>query len=293
MTNHTTTNTTTNTTESTTPPPAPFKIRRAARPKLIQQQYDIPVGIAITGRFGSGKSYIAEILTMYGYQRFSFAKVLRDTVCQNIEAAHGDLNRLYLNFKPFFNKARKVPADGFWEILHALMLLPPSALYAEIYGKPTSARMRWLLQYFGADIGRAGDPYVWCKALMADYKSRRPALMVIDDWRFPEETIVWDWLGVRPLTIRLDVPLTNPLDPTTKHSSESHIKSLAVDYELYNGPDQRITPSALDSTILTAKALLQRRGVALDTVPVKLHRPNLSSPGSTAAKRSKAMRQRR
>ena len=265
-------------------PPAPFRVIRKSRKQLQLSQFRIPTAIMITGTFGSGKTHVADMLALYGYERFSFAGVLRRTILDMIQTAQqrfnlhpnggfAPLDHLYHQLQPYFRDARTVPTDAFTAIMSNLVHIPPAQLHNEVYGKPTSDRMRYVLQYFGTDVARKAYPYIWTKALLSEYRQRRPAMMVIDDWRFPEETVFWHWLGVRPLYIRLTAQPTGTKEQRS-HVSELHIPELIVDYELYNGPDARLKAASLDGTILTADKLMEKRGVTLDTVAVKLHRPH-------------------
>ncbi len=124
--------------------------------------------IGITGRAGAGKSYLArELAEMHGHVRHvSFASQLR----KEIEAVLG---------------VRRI---------------------TNLWVKPTSPEVRFILQQYGTEYRRAQDPDYWVKRGMAEAKTYTDDGwgVVFDDVRFPNEA---DAIGLEGgLIVRVHTP---------------------------------------------------------------------------------------
>lgn len=128
--------------------------------------------IGLAGRMGSGKDTIAAMLAPHGYERFGFADALRDEVAEALRA--GD----YV-----------MPDCLTGEALEAWSM----ATVAEVYRKPTSPRMRALLQQWGTEYRRGQDPDYWTGIMRERLETVEAA--VISDVRFPDEAALVRELG--------------------------------------------------------------------------------------------------
>jgi hypothetical protein len=124
----------------------------------------MPGLIGLCGHMGAGKDAAAALLAMVGYSRMAFADRVRVEVVNAIEGG-------------------MVPRAALGVAYVADWLM--SATVEEVWAKPTSDRMRKLLQWWGTDFRRSQDPDYWVKeALNVMALSTR---YVVSDVRFPNE----------------------------------------------------------------------------------------------------------
>lgn len=159
----------------------------------------LPAIIGITGKMGSGKNAVGDILHEdFGYELIAFADPLRAEVAEAIR--------------------RQWMPDGISLHLWEIML---ESTPEQVYAKPTVNGMRELLQWFGSDFRRVQDPNYWVKKTA---KRMKPGQRyAITDVRFPNEAdfiingggVVWRVKrnGVKPNGIN-------------GHQSEKHIDRL-------------------------------------------------------------------
>ncbi len=144
-----------------------------------------PKIIGLAGVMGSGKDTAAAYLVdIYKYTRVAFADGVREEALWAITA--GSL-------------PRSSPDDIF------LALRNSSA--EEVYAKPTTARMRSILQWWGTEYRRAQDPWYWLKYAerqMKEIQARdMTAAFAFSDVRFANEAemihrlggVVWQLVG--------------------------------------------------------------------------------------------------
>lgn len=126
--------------------------------------------IGLSGKMGSGKDAVAALLTMRGYERFAFADALRREVEEAIIGGHFDE---MLDGRRLLEERRK--------------------LISEVWSKPTTDRMRGILQQFGM-LRREQVPGYWIKTVKR--AAERVDLAVISDVRFKDEAeMVWSMGG--------------------------------------------------------------------------------------------------
>jgi hypothetical protein len=121
--------------------------------------------IGLTGTMGSGKDATAIILADYGYKRLAFADTLR------FECG------IVLEYRQLPEDAPPAPEL----VVDAVLNAEP----AEVYAKPTTPRMRALLQWWGTEYRRAQDPNYWIKQMRAKLQATPRA--AVTDVRFPNE----------------------------------------------------------------------------------------------------------
>lgn len=118
--------------------------------------------IGLAGRMSSGKDTAAAYLQRHGYERAAFADGVRYEVLEAMQA--GD-----------------VPDAANWEIRQAFGLSKPQMVYA----KPTNDEVRKILQWWGTEYRRAGDPDYWIDRLAQRVDMTKD--WVISDVRFENE----------------------------------------------------------------------------------------------------------
>lgn len=163
--------------------------------------------IGITGFAGSGKDTVGCILADYGFQRFAFADALREEVAAQLDGADYPMPTC---FSPL--------------AIEALSFADP----AEVYAKPTTPRMRALLQEWGTEYRRAQNPAYWSHVVAERMAGVERAC--ITDVRFADEAefvrsrggVVW----------RVNRPGYGP----SAHASER--LDFAADYEIDNSGDE-------------------------------------------------------
>jgi hypothetical protein len=129
--------------------------------------------IGLTGHYGSGKDAAGAVLVARGFRRLAFADLVREEVeLQKWPACMPWRLRLRFAF------------DWLWG-------LDGADLAEEIWAKPTTPRMRKLLQWWGTEYRRAEDHHYWVRRLgnvLASDKSGND--YVITDVRFEDEAFL-------------------------------------------------------------------------------------------------------
>jgi len=167
------------------------------------------IGIAGSG-FGCGKDTVGQMLAPFGYRRKAFADVLKN------EVAEFTLGRVSPTLLPdhFYSVANaKIFTDVVAAIIHRE---DPSA-------KPTSPRMRRILQHWGTELRRAQDKDYWVK---------RAEISVGDcftDVRFPNEVSAIKNAGGAMIWVY------NPrIDTVNAHASENSVSEQDCDITVVN-----------------------------------------------------------
>ncbi|MEN6534623.1 MAG: hypothetical protein ABFD89_13225 [Bryobacteraceae bacterium] len=161
--------------------------------------------IGLAGRMGSGKDTVAAMLAPHGYERFAFADGLR----REVEAA------MLEKYAP--------PGCLSDDAVEAFLYAP----IAEIRSKPTTPRMRALLQQWGTEYRRGQDPDYWT-GIMRERLSTVGAA-AISDVRFANEAELVRELGGEVWLIE------RPGCQTNGHASEA--LAFAVDRVIDNSGD--------------------------------------------------------
>jgi len=153
---------------------------------------DMPRIIGLAGHMAAGKDLSASILKRLGYARAAHSDALR----REVECA------VRINMAP-----PSMPREMFMD----LMAATPS----EVWSKPTSDRMRRILQFWGTEFRRAEDPDYWVKRV--DEFMSGDTKYVISDVRFINEAeLVWKRGGE---VWRIDRGV--PADKNLNHISEA------------------------------------------------------------------------
>ncbi len=124
--------------------------------------------VSISGLIGSGKDTVSDYLvTMHGFRRESFAGTLKDAV-----AAVFSWDRDMLEGKTAEARAEREKVDHWWAKKLNMPHLTP----------------RWVLQYWGTDVCRAGfHDDIWIASLERKLEQMRQSDIVISDVRFVNE----------------------------------------------------------------------------------------------------------
>lgn len=158
--------------------------------------------IGLAGKMGSGKDTVAALLKMVGYERFAFADELRREV--EIAKRNDDIPPSCLSLQAY-------EAFDFAPI-------------EEIYAKPTTPRMRALLQEWGTEYRRSQRDDYWVSIMREKLAGADRAC--ISDVRFPNEANLVRELGGRVWVI--ERPGTEP----NGHASEA--MAFKADYIIHN-----------------------------------------------------------
>lgn len=123
--------------------------------------------VGLTGHYGSGKDATGAVLVEdFGFERVAFADEVRR------EVATQPWPHLPWRIRSRFAFDRLRGLDG-------------GDLAREIWTKPTSRRMRMLLQWWGTEYRRAQDPDYWLKRV--GERLAAGGDFVVTDVRFPNE----------------------------------------------------------------------------------------------------------
>lgn len=164
--------------------------------------------IALTGHMGVGKDAAAALLSMVGYTRVAFADQVREEVALVITGA--------MEFPP---RALAIPG---------LVADMAHATIAEVWAKPTSERMRRILQLWGSEVRRAENPEYWVNRAMGTVNSRD--CFIFSDMRFPNEAAAIREAG--GVIWKIERPVT--LGGVPNHVSEAAIKDISADRVIEN-----------------------------------------------------------
>ncbi len=162
--------------------------------------------IGLTGHMGVGKDAAAAMLSMVGYKRIAFADQVRREVMEAIQDG-------------------VFPRKAFGTPLFDDML---SADEAEVWAKPTSSRMRRILQWWGTDYRRSEDPDYWVKEGIAQAEGH--PRVVFSDVRFPNESAAI----LRRGGVIWRIERATTLDGIPDHISETVLDEIAADRTVQN-----------------------------------------------------------
>jgi hypothetical protein len=165
-----------------------------------------PSIIGLCGHMGAGKDAAAALLSMLWYERISFADELKSEVAAAI------------------SDPSKIPSE-LPEYISSLIL---SCNREEVYAKPTSERMRVILQFWGTDFRRAQDPDYWVK--LVSHRIQPGRKYVISDVRFANEAAMIREKG--GVVWKIDRPVA--INGIPGHASEQAIDSIEPDVVIYN-----------------------------------------------------------
>lgn len=154
---------------------------------------------------GAGKDAVAALLSMVGYQRIAFADQVRVEVAETLGRG----------IVPPSLRASCIADD----------LTVSTA--AEVYAKPTTERMRRILQFWGTNYRREQDPDYWVRRATATMPTGPVAF---SDVRFPNEVEAIRKLG--GVIWKIDRPVT--LGGIPGHVSESAVDDIEPDAVIDN-----------------------------------------------------------
>jgi hypothetical protein len=181
-----------------------------------------PLTIGLTGRAGSGKSTVAQMLAdEFAFTELAFADPILEMVSVLFATAG---------------------IDGAWAADRALKELPT----------PLGFSYRQLAQSLGTEWGRGLHPDLWLRVMAARKAScdLYGENLVISDVRFPNEA---QWItsqgGVVVRVLRHDLPDVRP------HASESHVDTLPITTELLNYGSKATLFDQVDRLVSTLRKL--------------------------------------
>ena len=136
--------------------------------------------ISISGRKGSGKSVLAELLLQQGFEKVSFADTLKELVCSIYDWDIQQIGKLEYKEEALMDPVSWGPKEA--TLLEKMIKAPIGSIPAKDYIFFTR---REALQYIGTEILRGYDTQFHVKALIKRLKKDRN--YVLDDTRFPNE----------------------------------------------------------------------------------------------------------
>lgn len=165
--------------------------------------------VALCGFAGAGKDATAALLGMRGFERVAFADGVREEVEDFLSGA-------VVEFAGEFPKE-------LWDLLETVTI-------EEVWGKPTSPKMRRVLQLWGTEFRRAQDSEYWIKKTEKKIIDLlyRGVSVVVTDMRFPNEVALVERLG--GMVWRVDRPGLK----SDGHVSEESVKTIVPDLILTN-----------------------------------------------------------
>ena len=180
--------------------------------------------IGLTGHMGVGKDAAAALLSMVGYKRVSFADQVREEVAWAITSR--DIPKRVTGIQNLLRDISEAGVD-------------------EVWAKPTSERMRRILQAWGTELRRTEDSDYWVKRAMGQINTKDT--FVFTDVRFRNEVesirsaggVIW----------KIDRPVI--LGGIPNHISEATIKSITPDRVISN------TGTLLDLAEILRNALMK------------------------------------
>ena len=119
-----------------------------------------PKVIGLMGKAGSGKDLVGALLRMQGYKRLAFADAVRDEVTRAVVSGV-----IPFGFEPWSELLDGATAEEVWE-------------------KPTTERMRKVLQLWGTEFRREQCSNYWVEKVRRQVGKGR---WVVTDVRFPNE----------------------------------------------------------------------------------------------------------
>jgi hypothetical protein len=161
----------------------------------------LPYIIFVSGRIGSGKDTVANVLVdEYGFKKLAFADVLKQSAARTYS----------IPLELMYSQEGK---NTFWE--------------------PAGRTVREILQTH-ADAIKTFDPEYFARVIKCQIQQDPSQSFVVSDWRFPNEfegisndtTVDAHCIRIR---IRRDL-----IPPTDLHISETALEGYPVDYELLN-----------------------------------------------------------
>lgn len=201
----------------------PFIAQRYSR---LAQALPGSLLIGLTGRAGSGKDTVAELLAPT-FRAGAFADALRREVC---EAWRIDARQLTdRNTKEWPIDALSVGrcCDPFF--IHRMVELGHAA------EEPRSAR--WIMQRWGTDYRRAQQPGYWlahAAVWVAEQQAGGHSRLVISDVRFEDEAALVRALGGKVLRVHRPECDAGMPDETAGHASEVEQHLIATDDVIVN-----------------------------------------------------------
>jgi len=268
------------------PKPDHRVLKYRAGHKVKVAYHEVPAVIMLTGKFGAGKTHVADILTAYGYVRMAFGNIVRESLYRDITDIQSalftepNLDRAEVVrwfYRSLTRKLKLIHGQDFQLdiafIQHMVTLawISAPAVHRTIYSKPTPPEIRFLLQYYGTDMYRTVDEYHWVKRAMAQYKALgTPPLVVIDDLRFPSELAFAKWLSVEPFLIRVDGDESDEYG--RGHSSEASIDGIKTHLVLDNRSSNRVKNREIESAIIVGHKLVPNSMARVTTSLLPIHR---------------------
>ncbi len=179
------------------------------RPKLI----------LLSGWAGSGKDSVADYLvTAHGYQKLSFAKVLKDMVAEQYGVERAAFDDREKKESPLLNYP-VVSKDSFSKYVNEFMRGEHKPYMGELYHTPRS------LCILEGSIKRSVDANYWVKRAASQMKPGQA--YVIADWRYKSEYEAIAALGLEPITIRINrFETTASVDPSERDLDAFSFKTL-------------------------------------------------------------------
>lgn len=179
--------------------------------------------ILISGKKNAGKDYVAKeivkrLKTKY-VDVFHFADPIKDIIAKTLDVTREDIELM--------------KNQGNWEHDICIDWRVPDDEYHDGYeDKQKYIDMRTILQRFGTDAMKAifGDD-VWVNLMIKEIEESDDNVIVIPDWRFPNEFYMLADTICDVITVRVESPNQ---DNNQKHSSENSLEDVDIDHVIFN-----------------------------------------------------------
>jgi hypothetical protein len=205
---------------------------RFAQPILVS----IPRLIILIGKTGAGKTHVAKILSLLGYQSLSISQMIKEEMLDLIRegtfpsppSAHIVAGGSAFDY---------MGADN-WETYKDLTerFRLNQDIHRILFASRPAVNIRRLIQWYGTEHRRAGDPNYWVDKIAGKLNHMVVAgPVVIENARFPEELKVGRLAGVMPLVVRIN--RTYQFDEEVSPDVSSHVsetRPLRHDFEIDN-----------------------------------------------------------
>jgi len=224
--------------------------------------------IALTGEIGVGKSTIAKSFLNKGYEKLSFADVMKETCAKAFEwiprevwwdpilkeTTFMDMNvsppLLSRGYLEFFNHAFKFDCTK---------ICDQKGYIHRVFKSP-----RETLQFIGTEVLRATDPDCHVKATMAAVIASGGVNLVNDDLRFDNEAQAIKDMGGYIVKVEREGAETK--QGILGHASEAGINPMFIDMVFVNGiwSEERTIADAADTIKLLAPGFAEAKRRFLD-----------------------------
>lgn len=222
--------------------------------------------IGLTGQPGTGKDACAEALRAHGYQSIAFADALRAEIAQAWR-----VDQRMLSDRPTKEWPLPALAIGMCGDPHFLHW---AVFHGHSLHEPRSAR--WLMQHWGTEYRRTGDPDHWLRVVERWVHSRTGVgcnHLVVTDVRFHNEAALIRGLGGALFRVHRPELASALSAATVGHESEGQARLLQAAETIHNDGPLDALPGEVERAVFAhlGEGALRggRQPIDLDEVPLQ------------------------